>query len=148
MISIPPFDTFTVTYKQILDAIVENGFHHIRESWFDFDSADGTTIVSACLLGQGALNLETKTYEIERALNRIEVRNSRIPKALREESYEEGSASLGELLISMNDFVADNGKYVYSWKQLVNFATTHIKPHFEEEVIIQRKVWSYKKIDS
>lgn len=135
------------TIGAILDALVENGFEHIRGTWFKYgeDAENGEKlIIGACVLGQAALNLSANDDSIQRVLNKyIKIPYGRIPKHVRNAYEPDEAGGIGSILISMNDaYEYANGgvnRYYYSWKQLVNYATKHIEPYRNTEVILYRK---------
>jgi len=143
----------TTTYKEMLDAIVKNGFNHIRDQWIETEDTwndDEATythlVVGACVLGQGSINIGSNTSSFQDALDNINVPYNKIPKALRDDYDEDYPTELGNLLITMNDYMNADGEYIFSWKQLVKFATTHITPHFDEKVNLQPREYKIEKV--
>jgi len=133
----------TVTYAEIRDAIIKNGFEHIRGSWFTYGY--GNIVVGACVLGQGARNLGVYSNSVDEALNEIYIPKSKIPINVRNHFGDKG-AGLGTILIEMNDsykMVNGDMKYNYSWKQMVNYLRVHIKDHLEETV--ELSTYNYAK---
>jgi len=151
------------TYQQILDALVKNGFEHIRGSWFQYsdgsqeDFSQEKLVVGGCILGQGSLNLGANYSDVETALNEIRVPFSEIPAGIRSRFTQSGeggrrSTGLGSILIEMNDHThwKDKGNdsvsrtYTYSWKQMINYAKTHMKGHLEETVQLSKQTYNIK----
>jgi len=139
-----------VTYKKILEALIKNGFIHLRGGWFDYNSLYGGIYIGGCVLGQTAMNLGAESSNLTDALDEIKITFDELPEPIKTKKihnnyYDGGSYGLGGLLIYMNDaFDSYKNEYYFSWDDLVDAATFYMQPYLKNKVTLPTE--SYKVV--
>lgn len=124
--------TKTVTPEDIIKAAEENGYTWNRTGWFgrDYNSQE---IISACVLGQVALNLEIDHSELWNYLRKMKVTTTVNKVRL---------SSVGSIT-NVNDNPEEFN--VKTYKRIVKILKDLLKPHMDHEPLKAQIVYRHAK---
>ena len=102
MATVQPLEYIDITFEDFLKALEENGFQHIRNSYYQMDP-DGK-VYAGCAIGQAAVNLGVSPTSLHYALDELDNLSDKIVE------YNDGS------------YIVEGEVRYHSYKQVVAYA--------------------------
>lgn len=139
-------DTEQVTVKQVFDALAENGFQHLRRTWFAEDVTG--VITGGCVIQQGAMNLGVVASGGSFAPYSLAAQLDTLPVAKNSKWYTaEARPVAGQTIIHWNDKRGPDSHYkLRTYKAVIKMAKEILEPHFEKKLTLKKREWKYRKI--
>ena len=156
-------ETRIFTVKEVFEALKKNGFEHLRENWFAWDTEG--KLISACALGQAAINLSTVVswhdhydrfernnftssdfkHTLVSQLNKFIVKGGKRNKWVNptkkflktlgtEYCPPDLGTDLGDLIIGWNDAKAKDNFLLQTYEEVTNMAYELMEPFFDKTV--------------
>ena len=104
MATVQPLEYIDITFEDFLKALEENGFQHIRNSYYQMDP-DGK-VYAGCAIGQAAVNLGVQPSSLQNALDDL------------------ADVRIAEKIVEYNDgsYIVEGEVRYHSYKQVVAYA--------------------------